>query len=508
MSTGRPPGGAASEPWSWPALALGDTRPPEALECERAIWGKAHGVLTDYRWLARSRGFSIDQRPELELNVGLEDRPTRAFFWRVTHRVWAVAGCRSRAVDAAGRSGFFEKQVLEWCSPAGPRALGALLLLECVSSFDDGPWWSRRDDEVWADADFVLELTGEELPRLTVDAADLSRRIAGGCSALRNSVSERALAAFYTRLLAGSGPALLARDEPLPAGALAALLLPLPRQLADRLSLAGWYPSRRAKAPQELTPRWQGLVMPGTSGTEVEPSELGRAMARAIFSGDPAGLPAGLPSAPTRRARAAAKARSEPPAPVAEAEEPKGPVDQPAPAFPPGWPRRELALTPPAADSSPAIDFLYRFAASIQRRWLDPQDLVSCLGGQLTALDAPGEQRLLTRWIEEVKARRPATAHPEQWEVKVDLLRAAALALIPEPRIRAGVGLPTTGRVPALAYAVHLRPADFAALRQACGREAWDRLVNHSVEGCPRVARWSAQIGEWLSAQGSRLLRG
>ncbi len=503
-------GTAGGEPWSWPALALGEDRPPPVLECERAVWGKAHGVATDYRWLARSPGFAIDRRPELELNAGLEDRPTRAFFWRVTERVWAVAGYRSRAVDAAGRSGFFEKQVLEWRSPAGPRAAGALFLLERAAALDDGVWWSRRDGEGWVDADFTLELAAAELPRLSFGAADLARKIEAACGALRESVSESALAAFYSRLLDGPGPALLARDEPLPATALAALLLPLPRSVADGLSLAGWLPSRRAADPHELAARWQGLVIPGATAI-AESSSLGRAMARAIFAGDPEGLPVEPPAAAARdrpaasrdgRDRPAAAPRAEPPPAPAEPSprSETGGTETPSSTFPVGWPRHQLPLTPPPAGASATIRLLFSFAASTRRRWLDPQDLVSMLGGPLTALVAPGEQRLLTRWIDEVETQRPEAAHAGQWAVKVDLLRVAALALIPAPEASAGAGLPTTGRVPALGYAVHLRPEAFAALRRAYNREVWDRLVSHSVEGCPRDQRWSAEVRERLAS--------
>ncbi len=497
MSKPSADGAGSSAAYRWPALSLGDAVLPAVLDCERAIWGKAHGVATDYRWLARSSGFAIADRPELELNVGLEDRPTRAFFWRVTRRAWAVVGYRSRAVDAAGRSGFFEKQVLEWRGAGVSRALGALLLLDSVGSLNDSVWWGRNDDDRWADAGFTLELGADEVPRIPCDGPSLARRIAGACSALRESVSEAALAAFYTQLLGGDRPAILQRDEPLSAGALAALLLPLPRRLADSLSLAGWVPSSRGVNLGELAERWQGLVTTREAAAAAgEPSELGRSLARAVLAGTPEDLPE-LPADDGRPAldgEAASVAVSGETVSGETVSTERDPERSEPPAFAAGWPSDELSLTPPAKDCTPLLRHLYRFAASSRRRWLEPRDLAGQLGGLLDPLTDAGERRLLLGWVEEVEAQRPKGASAKQWGSKVDLLRSAALALVPESQTLADVGLPTTGRVPALAFAAFLRPEALKALGRAYGKEGWSSFLQHSLEGCPKVEQWSAEL--------------
>ena len=275
----------------WPALnGLRST----ALSVRRGVWGKAHGARSDYRWLARSTGFGHEY-PRLgrQLNLGLEDRPASFPCWRALEGVyWAVAAYPSTAVDAAGRRGFLEKHALEWPAGGEPAAAGALVLLSAAGEDGPRPWSSQ--EEGWSDPGFSIVLSSPEAD-LEIGAEGLAERVEIGLRELRERVAgENRLAEVYADLLndpmRDAGPALLrGLEAPLSPLALAALLLPLPRSLADRLSLAGWLPVSRCDL-HDLGRRWDVVVPPPSLKVHAcgEVGDHAWRMARAVFAGDPA----------------------------------------------------------------------------------------------------------------------------------------------------------------------------------------------------------------------------
>jgi GTPase SAR1 family protein len=288
---------------SWPALDAGQGagQPlPGALTYERGIWGKVHGAPSDFRWIATTPGFAAAHSGlERELPLGGEDAPASGMLWRtIGDTCYAAAFYPSPAQDAAGRSGFLEKQVLEWKRPPEvPAALGALLLLDTVARLGPDIYWNRRSDIRWSEDDYTLDLGADAHPLLPVSAAALEDAIARGIEILRAAVSEEGVAELYAALLAGGRSVpLRGLAAPLPPAALAALLLPLPRTLADQLSVAGWLPSSRLSDTdlQEVRRCWD-LVLGGATtlpptGPVPTPDQLreARSMARELFGRTPA----------------------------------------------------------------------------------------------------------------------------------------------------------------------------------------------------------------------------
>ena len=123
--------------------------------------------------------------------------------------------------------------------------------------------------------------------------------IQAGCRALAQLVDPADLGRLYGRLLAGArGIPLEGLGGPLPPEALAALLLPLPRERADRLSLAGWLPSSRTE-DGGLANAWDlilggdhppgSLPIAGSAPDEAQTAE-GARLAEALLAGDPGAL--------------------------------------------------------------------------------------------------------------------------------------------------------------------------------------------------------------------------
>jgi len=304
----NPSGGAPFA--SWPALDLRGQPLPSRLAYERGIWGKVHGAPSDFRWIATTPSFaSSGRRDDLprELHLGTEDAPEKSISWRILGDIcYAMSAYPSRATDAAGRTGFLEKQVLEWRRPEDvPAALAALLLLPHVASFDDSVWWDRRTGPRWSDdEDATLSLSPTETASpLPVATADVEAAITRGLAQLTAAISEPALAELYAALLVGqSAISLRGLRSPLSAEAVAALLLPLPRPLADSLSIAGWLPSRRVPDADELQRCWDlvlgGPAAPPPPAVAPTPDQerQARAMAQGLLAGDPAPLGEATPS--------------------------------------------------------------------------------------------------------------------------------------------------------------------------------------------------------------------
>ncbi|HKI06089.1 MAG TPA: hypothetical protein VKK31_29185 [Thermoanaerobaculia bacterium] len=446
--------------WQWPALDLQGQSAPRKLEAGLSVWGKVHGAASDFRWIAHSPGLEPQaRRLELELLLGSEDAPERATFWRALGASYcAVSSYPSRAMDAARRSGFLEKQLLEWTpSQNAPAALGALLLLPQVARFTDEIWWSRSDDPGWTQPGFALTLKPGDVPSLAVNEDALARIVETGCAALRDAVEESALAAFYSSLLAQRRPAILSGlVRPLPPEALAALLLPLPRKLADRLSMAGWVVSQRVD-PESFTRLWDALLCDGVpaslrTAAESEVTDPGRESARAVLSGAPPR--SGRPSAPS---------------------------------------------SSPSSGTPEALDRLLEFVADEERRWLKPEELAG--GRPLRFIDdqAAGLEYCLEQ-VRNEAASLDGGGDAGNWQrdhlrVKADLVRAAALALAPATVER--LGLPETRRVPALLFCTQLDPRNWDELAARLGDTVLDKALRQSLSCQPDL--FGGLLRGWLA---------
>lgn len=289
--------GPVSDLQAWPAL---HGSLPTRLRYERGIWGKAHGARSDFRWLARSPDFGSGGADlGRRLNLGLEDRPRVFTAWNVVGgSAYAITAYPSRATDASGRRGFLEKQILEWRRDQGEPAVAvALTLLVEAARLDDEDWWTRQSEVDWTNPESCLFLSQPDVLEdgLSEDGLSedrLTENLAEGLAELRSRVGEDALTGLYAGLLGERVPACLPQDEPLPPRALACLLLPLPRELADRLSISSWIPSKR-QMPGDLARRWDLLAGP-VYETPIESREAvweqARRMAQAVLRADPSEL--------------------------------------------------------------------------------------------------------------------------------------------------------------------------------------------------------------------------
>jgi hypothetical protein len=300
----------------WPALAGLPDHLPERLRCERGVLGKTPGSPADFSWIASSQGFSgPTTNLARHLALGSEDvHRDSVLIWRSDGRRHQAVRCYpAHAPDAHGR-GFLEKQVLEWERPAElPAALGALVLLPLVATLDDAIWRDR--DELKGGAGWEsATLDDSDLPQPMVDPTALADGIDAGLKELRKRFREQDLGDLYALLLAGRRGVFPAeRIDALSAAALAALLLPLPRDIADRLSVIGWLPSTLADLGQ-LGERWDLILggdidrYPDTSANvEDGHRQLGLTLAEAVYRSDPEALPA--PAATIQTAAASQRDR-------------------------------------------------------------------------------------------------------------------------------------------------------------------------------------------------------
>jgi len=285
---------AFSNVLQWPALGADPREFPAAITCERGIWGKVHASPADFHWIASTPGFTAPARHlEHDLPLGAEDAPVRATLWRVLGDVcYAIAIYPSSAYDDAGRTGFVEKQILEWRRPAGvPAAAGALLLLPAAAHFEAIDWSQPRADVRWSDDDI------DDLDAMAPIPLSLESAIADGLRTLMVSTTEEALARFYASVLAGNRAVSLdGINEPLPPQAMGALLLPLPREVADELSIAGWLPSTWLSDddPSAIRRAWSAVIggtgsLPAGPALTPSPEDVaeGQAMAHSIFTNRP-----------------------------------------------------------------------------------------------------------------------------------------------------------------------------------------------------------------------------
>lgn len=298
------------DPGTWPALE--GSVLPLRISYERGVWGKLHGSRSDYKWIATTPAFPReDFQIEKQLQLGSEDAPREATHWRSLGGLClAMATYPSRSTDATGRSGYLEKQIFAWRRLSGaPAVLGALALLPQVAETDAGIWWDRRSHQ-WTSEDETLTLFPPDHGPLQVSAQALEEAVSRGLAELGRAVSEGALADFYAHLLSGHRAVPLAGLEtPLGPEALAALLLPLPRTMADSLSLAGWLPSQRIADPGGLRICWNAVlagatVLPPDEAPPPQTRERARQLTRAVLSRDPAqaaGRPLRIVPSPGRK---------------------------------------------------------------------------------------------------------------------------------------------------------------------------------------------------------------
>jgi hypothetical protein len=239
----------------------------------RAIYGKVHRAPTDYRWFAWSSGFGAFGPSPLEhdLALGIEDEGSSFYCWRYSPSGAVAVKCYpSRAFDAAGRPGVVEKQVLAADANGLPPVALAFAILPATAALDDNIWWNTWRDPRWKSLEYHLPIADHECP--AISTADLDTRLDRGVAELLDAVSGEALQQFYAQLLAANGLAVLRMEgttlSPL---ALAALLLPLDRQTAERVSLAGGVPSTRLDASRLA--HWSGVACPSSVTTsEVAPA--------------------------------------------------------------------------------------------------------------------------------------------------------------------------------------------------------------------------------------------
>lgn len=475
----------------WPALTEAALQSGE-IHYERGIWGKVQGARTDYRWIARSSDLESDE-PELAhlLSLGAEDQPDKAQLWLHRGRRWYAAGLYpSRARDAAGRSNFLEKQVLAWSPPAGtPAALGALLLLPQAASLNADVWWSRRGDLAWEDPSFSLQLPAD--PSLPVEPEHLEAVLRQGVDELRGLVDRNALRKLYAQILAGLRPACLTGlQRPLPPRALAVLLLPLRRDLADSLSLAGWLPSSRASI-EDLAAPWDVIVVPPHLADKIPPHEVtpeaeaqGEYLAEALLELNPDWATYNVTAAPPEPLETNLFAE-EPAEPIRVQE---GPPLSPLAALRPG---ARISLPAPPRNASDFLKELHAFACTVDRRWLDLDRWARKPVSQLE----PISEELFRSWIERLETQKPEHVDPEQWTVKLDLLRSAALVLQPKADMLRIVGLPKSRRVPALLFFLLLSKRDLLA---EMNKDALREALRQSLTCDP--SPWTRRLRKELSA--------
>lgn len=479
---------------AWPALQSGKTPLPEAIRYEHGIWGKVHAARTDFRWIARSGGFAREE-PDLgrQISLGTEDLPGQAQLWQCQdHRCLAVSLYPSRSVDDSGRQSFLEKQVLAWSRPPEvPAALGALLLLPYVATQTDDVWWKRQGNQPWGEAAFSLPISP---PRpLEVHLDQLDEVVQQGVSELKKQVEPDDLQRLYAQILAGRRPAwLTGLERPLSPRALAVLLLPLPRALADSLSLAGWIPSSRVSREDLVAARWDVIVPPphlrGLVGSieEAHPDAeaQGWALAQGLLNLDLDLLRPAAYAAVTRSPEPGERYEREEIRPVeAEAPLPLSPLAALRP--------RAVIPLPIPSTASALLRELHAFAQTVDRRWLDLDSLET---RHLTRLEEIPEL-LFPSWIETLGEQKPDHANADQWTVKLDLLRSAALVLRPGEGTFQTVGLPESRKVPALLFALLLEKRELLA---EMGEEVLGQTLRQSLSCLPdpraqKVRDWLAQ---------------
>lgn len=503
----------------WPAFGQAMALPSGEVHYERGIWGKVQGARSDFRWIARSSDLEREE-PELArlLSLGAEDEPDITQLWlrsRQGSRWYAAGLYPSRAQDASGRTGFLEKQVLAWSPPPGtPAVLGALLLLPEASSLNADIWWGRSEDLGWDDPRFSLQLPPAAHEPLQFRPEDLAAILRQGVNELRELVPPNALKSLYAQILErrrqGRRPDrpawLTGLQRPLPSRALAALLLPLHRDVADSLSLAGWLPSSRASI-EDLAARWDVIVAPHHRMDLVHPLEVGpeaeergEYLATALLEINPEWASYGTRPAPLEPLDTNLFAETFTEPPRVHEEPPLSPLTELHPGA-----RIPLPIPPRPSDF---LKELHAFACTVDRRWPD----LDRWSHKSVVQPEPIPETLFPSWIDRLRKQKPDHVDAEQWRVKLDLVRSAALLLQPKADMLAVVGLPESNLVPVLLFFLLPGKRDLLAemsqdaLRQAlrqslsCAPNPWTRWLRKELANWPTKKTWlKSLIQEELS---------
>jgi hypothetical protein len=492
-----------SDVLAWPAFSQRKGELPEEISYQIGVWGKVPGERSDFRWIARSAEFDPGDPNLAQLNLGTEDQPARSHLWQSRgSRCYAVSLYPSRSQDSSGRTDFIEKQVLVWNRPEGvPAILGALLLLP-RAGFSDQLWWDRHKEGRWTTPGFSLPIPDAEHEPCVAQGKELAAELERGVSELLEAVdaeNPEKLVKLYSQVLAGRRPAwLTGLDRPLSPRALAALLLPLPPEHADSLSLASWIPSRRL-AIEDWVDRQSVLVLPpeleAMVGLQDMPtSEKAQGIVDALRARYPDWLSFNAPEFPVAESEAVTPP-AEPPA--------EGTTSSPAPDST-LHPKDEIPFPPLSESASDLLQEIHAFARTIHRRWLDPDWLRE-------RYTSARSERILPSWIEELRKQRPGFVDDDQWKVKRDLLRSAALLLLPTAETLQAVGEPESGRIPLLFFPLLVGGQDLVqsllgkeALEQArqqilnCASSPWTRRAQEAI------AQWQAPKSPKKASRRSR----
>lgn len=282
----------------WPALRGGrDT--PGHITVERGIHGKIPGDRNDLRWLAASEGL-LQQAPDLDgqLTIGATPQGGHGLYWRALPRGHhaAMAVMPSGVYDVAERPAIIQRQVWLWTgSPgdaSGPASVEVALASLCeMADLEENAVWDGRTASFWDDHRSIMTIEPQEMTLPGPSSPELRDQITDGLEALGRALDRDQLARIYQTLLHPRElPLLVPLQRPLPATALACLLLPLAPARADGVSLAGWLLSPRTTA-ENLVGQWDVAFRFGdraaNAARDLEVGPVARSMADAILQQDP-----------------------------------------------------------------------------------------------------------------------------------------------------------------------------------------------------------------------------
>ena len=337
----------------WPgAEILGAARAP--MEMERVIYGQVDGDRSPPRFVASTVSLLPDGLEKLLLPRKVEFGRRASCWRRDGARSLAISLQPGRDTESVFTPGIVESHALVWTRTRGPEdhrvALRAAWLLHHADAREaEDDWWPHRDNPNWERPSFRIRLPLVGDATRSPSDEDLGRVMQLGLDGLselaRDSGGRKALVRLYCRLAAREQDAVLARrapgvlsglERPLAPASLAALLLPLPPDMAARMSLMGWVLAD-AEDPGWLANQWDIVVCGETRGLDLTPdaaAELAhRSWAEGVVDALAAGKPDGLAMRlPTRRAGGRGRALPEiaEADPVTEPPAPEAPLPAPA----------------------------------------------------------------------------------------------------------------------------------------------------------------------------------
>ncbi len=289
---------AGESTWrSWPAFdGLGGGKRWK-LRCGVGVWCSGPGEGSA-RWVAASPGFDSEARASAEaIYLGREDRPRRSLALRLSAQCCQVLRADPDDWEARHGNRVLDRVVLDWRNPRGlPGCLAALALLPEVARLHADALGKTAQPG----ADGIGSLRDQDV---YIDELAVSEGVAAGCTALAAAIDLDALTTVYADLVAGNRFVLLPpATEVLSPEALACLLLPVPRALADGCTLLSALPSSGVDTSGLLRDGALGgrgwhLLGPGAVAPSALPSperapdaaqrKLAASMAGAVLAGEP-----------------------------------------------------------------------------------------------------------------------------------------------------------------------------------------------------------------------------